>query len=59
MTLVPGKGDVFTVRANGQLVWSRKEKGRFPEITNFKQLVRNQIAPEESLGHVDRKITRG
>jgi predicted Rdx family selenoprotein len=35
--------------------WSRKEKGRFPEITELKQLVRDQVAPGRDLGHSDRK----
>jgi selenoprotein W-related protein len=58
VTLVPGTGGILTVFANGQLVWCCKEKGRFPEITELKQLVRDQIAPDKSLGHVDRKTAR-
>jgi len=55
MVLKPGSGGVFEVRANGVLVWSRQVEGRFPEITELKQLVRDQIAPGRSLGHSDRK----
>lgn len=55
LTLRPGTGGVFDVSANGQLVWSRKDAGRFPEITELKQLVRDQIAPAKDLGHADRK----
>jgi len=55
LTLIPGTGGVFEVRANYQLVWSRKEKGRFPEITELKQVVRDVIAPDMSLGHADKK----
>lgn len=55
LTLRPGTGGVFEVRANGELVWSRKAQGRFPEITELKQLVRDHIAPERDLGHSDRK----
>lgn len=55
LTLRPGTGGVFEVTANGVQVWSRKEAGRFPEITELKQLVRDQIAPEKDLGHADRK----
>jgi len=55
LTLRPGTGGVFEVRADGELVWSRKEHGRFPEITELKQLVRDHIAPERDLGHSDRK----
>lgn len=55
LTLRPGTGGVFEIRANGALVWSRKAEGRFPEITELKQRVRDVIAPEKNLGHVDRK----
>ncbi|WP_445367295.1 SelT/SelW/SelH family protein [Methylomonas sp. BW4-1] len=55
LVMQPDTGGIFEVRANGELVWSRKQQGRFPEITELKQLVRDQIAPERDLGHVDRK----
>ena len=46
-------GGVFEVRVDGHLVWSRKEQGRFPDIKELKQLVRDRIAPGRSLGHSD------
>jgi selenoprotein W-related protein len=46
-------GGVFDVRVDGQMVWSRKEKGRFPESKELKQLVRDRIAPGRALGHSD------
>jgi len=46
-------GGVFDVRVDGQLIWSRKERGRFPESKELKQLVRDRIAPGRSLGHSD------
>jgi selenoprotein W-related protein len=55
LTLKPGTGGIFEVYANGQRIWSRKEAGRFPEITELKQLVRDTIAPERDLGHSDKK----
>lgn len=55
MTLKPASGGIFEVTANGELVWSRKAEGRFPEITELKRRVRDQIAPERNLGHIDRK----
>lgn len=55
LTLRPGTGGIFEIRANGKLVWSRKEAGRFPEITELKQVVRDVIAPDKSLGHADKK----
>jgi selenoprotein W-related protein len=55
VTLTPdATGGVFEVRVEGELIWSRKEQKRFPEITELKQLVRDRIAPGRSLGHTDR-----
>jgi selenoprotein W-related protein len=54
LTLRPGSGGVFDVFANGKLIWSRKAAGRFPEITELKQRVRDVIAPEKDLGHTDK-----
>lgn len=55
LALQPSDSGVFEVIANNQLVWSRKEKQRFPEITQLKQLVRDVIAPDKNLGHSDKK----
>ena len=46
---------VFEVRLDGKLVWSRKEHGRFADIKELKQLVRDEIVPERGLGHSDAK----
>jgi selenoprotein W-related protein len=55
VTLTPDTtGGVFELRADDELIWSRKEMGRFPDIKELKQLVRDRIAPERSLGHSDR-----
>lgn len=54
LSLQLGTGGVFEVYANEKLVWSRKEKARFPEITELKQVVRDVIAPNKSLGHSDK-----
>jgi selenoprotein W-related protein len=55
VTLTPDvTGGVFEVRLDSDLIWSRKEKGRFPKIKELKQLVRDHVAPGRSLGHVDR-----
>ena len=54
VALVPGTGGVFEIRAGEELVWSRREQGRFPEIKELKQLVRDKIAPGRDLGHSDR-----
>lgn len=57
VTLVPGVGGVFDVRIDGAPVWSRTAQGRFPEIKELKQLVRDRVAPDKSLGHSDRDRT--
>lgn len=54
LTLRPGTGGVFEILLDGTLLWSRKEAGRFPDIVELKQLVRDRIAPERDLGHLDR-----
>jgi selenoprotein W-related protein len=54
LALVPGSGGVFEVRVGDELIWSRADKGRFPEMKELKQLVRDRIAPEKELGHSDR-----
>jgi selenoprotein W-related protein len=54
VTLTPdATGGVFEVRVEGELIWSRKKRGRFPEITELKRLVRDRVAPSRSLGHTD------
>ncbi len=55
MTLIPGTGGVFVVRVDGEIVWSRKDEGRFPEITELKQRVRDRAAPDKPLGHSEKK----
>lgn len=54
LALVPGTGGVLDIRVNGELIFSRKQQGRFPESRKLKQLVRDRIAPEKELGHSDR-----
>ena len=53
VALVPGTGGVFEVRVDGETIWSRRAEGRFPEMKELKQLVRDRIAPEMDLGHSD------
>ncbi|WP_304063194.1 SelT/SelW/SelH family protein [Pedobacter glucosidilyticus] len=36
-------------------LFDRKKEGRFPEIKELKQLIRDQVNPEKSLGHSDKK----
>lgn len=52
--LVPGTGGTFDVRVDDETVWSRAAEGRFPELKELKQRVRDRVAPERDLGHSDR-----
>ena len=54
VALVPGTGGIFEVRVDDELVWSRKEQGRFPEAKELKQRVRDRVSPDKDLGHSDR-----
>lgn len=53
VNLTPGTGGIFDIRLNGVLLFSRKAAGRFPESKEIKQLIRDVIDPERSLGHSD------
>lgn len=56
VALVPGTGGIFTVSLDGELLFSRKDAGRFPETKELKQLIRDRIAPGKPLGHSDRPV---
>jgi selenoprotein W-related protein len=55
VTLVPGTGGVFQVSVEGEVVWSRKSEGRFPEMKELKQRVRDKVEPDRDLGHSDNR----
>ena len=55
LTLIPGTGGIFKIKANDKEIWCRKTENGFPEITTLKTLVRDVIAPKKNLGHIDRK----
>jgi selenoprotein W-related protein len=45
----------YIVSVDGNVVFNRKDEGRFPEVKELKQLVRDVVNPEKSLGHSDKK----
>ncbi len=49
----PGESGQFDVWVDEILLWSRKQEGGFPELKQLKQRLRDQIAPERTLGHSD------
>jgi selenoprotein W-related protein len=54
VALRPGPEGIFQVEVDGAVIWSRATEGRFPELKELKQLVRDRVAPERSLGHSER-----
>jgi selenoprotein W-related protein len=45
----------YIIFIDGELLFDRRREGRFPEIKELKQLVRDKVSPEKSLGHSDKK----
>ena len=54
VALRPGDEGIFEITLDGVTIWSRSDAGRFPELKELKQLVRDRIAPDRTLGHSDR-----
>ena len=55
VTLQPSEtSGAYFIYINDEVVFSRKELGHFPEIKKIKQLVRDKVNPDKSLGPVDR-----
>jgi selenoprotein W-related protein len=45
----------YTIRINDSQLFDRKQAGRFPEIKELKQLIRDVVSPHKDLGHSDKK----
>ena len=54
VALRPGAEGIFEVTLDDVTIWSRADAGRFPELKELKQLVRDHVAPDRALGHSDR-----
>ena len=56
-TLIPSrppvKGGAFLVLLDGSIVYDRSQEGRFPDIKELKQLLRDRLNPSKDLGHSD------
>ena len=57
VNLHPDTGGHFEILVDGVTIWERKQEGGFPDVKSLKQRVRDRIAPERQLGHVDRSHT--
>jgi selenoprotein W-related protein len=58
ITLQPSEtSGKYSIRINEVVIFDRKDQGRFPEIKELKQLVRDVVCPDKSLGHSDRSVT--
>ena len=55
LALIPGDAGVFDVWLGDRIIFSRSDKGRFPETKELKQLIREQVAPAKDLGHSDKR----
>ncbi len=56
VTLIPSEvAGRFQIRTGDQFIFDRKREDGFKDIKIIKQLVRDQICPDKSLGHSDRK----
>jgi selenoprotein W-related protein len=54
VALRPGAEGTYEIRLDDDVVWSRAVEGRFPELKELKQRIRDRVAPERALGHSDR-----
>ncbi|UYQ95117.1 SelT/SelW/SelH family protein [Chitinophaga horti] len=56
VTLKPAEiAGSYQVFVDDFMLFDRKREGRFPDIKELKQLVRDRVNPGKSLGHSDRK----
>lgn len=54
VTLVPSEiGGTFAIQIGETVIWERKRDGGFPDVKALKSRVRDQIAPDQDLGHLD------
>lgn len=51
VAVIPSSGGIFEVALNGEVLFSNKQAGRFPELREIRQLVRDRIAPGKQLSH--------
>jgi selenoprotein W-related protein len=56
VTLCPSEiSGKYSISVNDIVLFDRKKQGRFPEIKELKQLVRDKVNPDKGLGHSDNR----
>ena len=53
VALVPGDVAQFQITVGATMLWERKRDGGFPDAAELKRRIRDAIAPDRTLGHVD------
>ena len=54
VTLIPGnEAGIFEIRCGRKIIWERGKKKGMPEIKDLKREVRDMVAPDKDLGHID------
>ncbi len=51
VALVPSSGGIFEVTLDGETLATNRETKRLPEAGEVKRLLRDRIAPEQTIGH--------
>jgi selenoprotein W-related protein len=51
VSIVPGRGGVFDIRLDGDLLFSNRDAGRFPEPREVKDAIRSRLGLEPSHRH--------
>jgi selenoprotein W-related protein len=53
VALKPATGGAFQIEVDRTVIWERKRDGGFPDVKTLKQRVRDKLAPDRNLGHVE------
>lgn len=48
-----------SIELNGETIFDRATEGRFPEVKEIKQMIRDRIIPDKDLGHSDNDEGKG
>ncbi|MFQ5937898.1 MAG: SelT/SelW/SelH family protein [Acidiferrobacterales bacterium] len=51
IALIPGRGGVFEIRVDDEVLYARRTSDSFADAKQIKQLLRDRIAPDKKIGH--------